>query len=182
MVIANSFDFVKARHGLPADETIRERYNAAIFKATAGIPSESITKFSVDSMKDAGLITIDSPYDFAGTKEAFFAAIDEQSDTVHFGEVDFTARSKAHGVALDPMLLILFGGPGPGGKAMKKAPTLGLDAFCQKMLIWQDAGGEVHVTFNDLLALADRQQVSGGLPLRVINSRLKKTFSEALEQ
>ena len=99
-----------------------------------------------------------------------------------FGRVDFTTRSAKYGVVLQPTVLILFGGPGPGGKAMESAPTLGLDAFCQKLLIWQDAGGTVHVTFNDLLALADRQKVSGGVPLRFINRRLKKTFSEALEQ
>ena len=63
---------------------------------------------------------------------------------------------------------------------MQVAPTLGLDAFCQKLLIWQDASGAVHVTFNDLLALAERQQVSSGIPLRVINRRIKRTFSEAL--
>jgi len=57
-----------------------------------------------------------------------------------------------------------------------------LDAFCQKLLIWQDAGGAVHVTFNDLLALAERQQVSGGVTLRVIRRRLKETFSTALRQ
>ena len=64
---------------------------------------------------------------------------------------------------------------------MASAPTLGLDAFCQKLLIWQDEGGTAHVTFNDLLALAKRQNVSGGLPLRVINKRLKETFSKAVE-
>jgi hypothetical protein len=65
---------------------------------------------------------------------------------------------------------------------MGSAPTLGLDAFCQKLLIWQDAGGTVRVTFNDLLALAERQKVSGGIPLRLINHRLKETFSTALGQ
>jgi uncharacterized protein (DUF302 family) len=64
---------------------------------------------------------------------------------------------------------------------MREAPTLGLDAFCQKVLIWQDARGGVHVTLNDLLALAERHQVSSGIPLRVINRRLQKTFSDALK-
>ena len=65
---------------------------------------------------------------------------------------------------------------------MASAPTLGLDAFCQKLLIWEDAEGDVHVTFNDLMAIAERQQVSIGIPLRVINWRLKSTFADALEQ
>jgi hypothetical protein len=57
---------------------------------------------------------------------------------------------------------------------------LGLDAFCQKLLIWQDDSGTVYVTFNDLLALAERQKVSSGIPLWLINRRVKATFSEAL--
>lgn len=53
------------------------------------------------------------------------------------------ARAVRQGVTLRPTVLILFGGPGPGGKAMASAPTLGLDAFCPKVLIWQDADGAV---------------------------------------
>lgn len=63
---------------------------------------------------------------------------------------------------------------------MESAPTLGLDAFCQKLLIWQDAEGTVHVTFNDLLVLAERQGVSGGVPLRLINRRSRETCATAL--
>jgi len=63
---------------------------------------------------------------------------------------------------------------------MNKSPTLGLDAFCQKFLVWQDDEGGVHLSFNDLLALADRQGVSKSIPLRVINYRLNNVFGEAL--
>ena len=146
-----------------------------------GIPEDAIATFPSDKMADAGLVTLDSPHDFLTTEKRVLAAINAQPDTVYFGQVDFTARASAHGVILEPLRLIVFGGPGPGGKAMHSAPSLGLDAFCQQLLIWQDAGGSVHVTFNDLLALAERQNVSGGVPLRVINRRLKKTFSTALE-
>ncbi len=180
-VIANSYDFVAQRYSLPDDAIVRERYENALAKATKGIPETVIAKFPSDTMTDLGLITLDSPHDFATTEKLILETIHAQADTVSFGVVDFTARSREHGVALEPLRLILFGAPGPGGKAMASAPTLGLDAFCQKFLIWQDEGGSVHVSFNDLLALAKRQNVSGGLPLRVINHRLKKTFSTALE-
>ena len=63
---------------------------------------------------------------------------------------------------------------------MSNAPTLGLDAFCQKLLVWQDASKKVHVSFNDLLALADRHGVSRSLVLRFINHRLRRTFAEAV--
>jgi len=180
-VIANNFDYVAGRHSLPDEEGIRTRYEAALHKAMEGISADAIATFPSDRMSGAGLVTLDSPHDFATTEKRVLDAINAQSDTVNFGKVDFAARSKAYGVTLEPLRLILFGGPGPGGKAMSAAPTLGLDAFCQKLLIWQDRAGSVHVTFNDLLALAERQQVSGGLPLRVINRRIKETFSEALK-
>lgn len=182
MVIANSFDFLVTRHSLPNDRIIRELYESAISKATLGVPPESFMQFASDRMSERGIVTLDSPYEFAATRERLLKKINEQSDTVIFEEIDFAARAKAQGVFIGPVVMILFGAPGPGGQAMKNAPTLGLDAFCQKLLIWQDASGMVHVTFNDLLALAKRQEVSGGIPLRIINYRIEKTFSEALEQ
>lgn len=179
-VIANSFDYLANRHSLPDDDSLRTRYEAAIEQAIEGIPKDAIAEFANNSMTDPGLITLTSTHDFDTTEKRILDAINSQSDTVMFGKIDFATRSKEHGVDLEPMILILFGGPGPGGKAMASAPTLGLDAFCQKLLIWQDASATVHVTFNDLVALAKRQQVSVGIPLRVINRRIRETFSAAL--
>lgn len=181
-VIANRFDFLLNRHGLPDNVAIREHYETAISIALQGIPAESIASFASDTMEDTGLVTLDSPHDFYATEAIIKDVINTQSDTVFFGMVDFAERAKAFDVSLVPLRLILFGAPGPGGKAMSDAPTLGLDAFCQKLLIWEDSNGTVHVTFNDLPALAERQKVSIGIPLRYINSRIKETFSKALEQ
>jgi len=180
-VIANRFDFLMRRHGLPDDAALRARYDAAMAKAMRGIPPDSIVSFASDAMPDAGLVTLESPHDFSATEALLIKVIRSQSDTMIFATVDFAARAHEQGVSLTPLRLILFGAPGPGGQAMSKAPTLGLDAFCQKLLLWQDANGAVRVTFNDLLALAERQQVSVGLPLRVINRRIRETFSDALE-
>jgi uncharacterized protein (DUF302 family) len=95
--------------------------------------------------------------------------------------VDFQANARGQGVERRPTYLILFGAPAPGGKAMADAPTLGLDGFCQKLLIWEDASGRILLSFNDLLALAERQGVKKSIALRVINYRLKKVFTEALD-
>jgi uncharacterized protein (DUF302 family) len=181
-VIYNTYEFVARRHSLPEDAAIRDSYESAVAKAVKGVPESAISKFPSDAMPDSGLVTLASPYSFESTEKRVRDVITANADAVFFGEVDFAARSKTRGVELRPLKLILFGGPGPGGRAMASAPTLGLDAFCQKLLIWQDEKGIVHVTFNDLLALAERQGVSGGLPLRVINGRMRETFSTALAQ
>ena len=182
MVIANSYTYLASRYSLPDDESIRERYTSAIASAMKGISRDEIASFPSDTMKQDGLVTLDSSHDFAATEQRILDAINAQDDTVIFGIVDFTSRAGTHGIDLPPMRLILFGAPGPGGKAMKSAPTLGLDAFCQKLLIWQDADGNVQVSFNDLLTLAGRHQVTAGVALRGINARLKRTFSKALKK
>ena len=181
-VIANSYNYLAGRYSLPGDPELEARYRRSIAMAVEGIPSTAIASFPSDEMPEAGLITLDSPFDFPTTERRIVDAINAQSDTMNFGRIDFAARSLDHGVNLDPLVMILFGAPGPGGRAMRSAPTLGLDAFCQKLLIWQGSDGIVHVTFNDLVALAERQQVSGKVPLRVINRRLQGTFEKALEQ
>lgn len=132
-------------------------------------------------MEGDGLITLESPHGFDETLRRLRDAVNAQGDTVWFGEVDFDERAKTVGVAIEPAQLLLFGGPGPGGRAMSAAPSLGLDAFCQKVLVVQDEAGNVRVIMNDLLALAERHTVSKSLPLRVINRRIQKTFAAALE-
>ncbi|WP_439108066.1 DUF302 domain-containing protein [Congregibacter sp.] len=180
--IYNSFEYLQSRYQLDPVETdtLRNRYEDNVARVRAGLSPESFRGFADDEMPADGIITIDSPFDFEETVERINRAIDSQGDTVRFGVVDFQANASELGLSILPSRLILFGGPGPGGKAMASAPTLGLDAFCQKFLIWQDEEGVTHLSFNDLLALAERQGVSKATALRVINFRLKKIFGDAL--
>lgn len=178
-VIFNSFDYLASRYGITTE--LKPLYDETMAVILQAIPPDKIAAFSSNTMKPDGIITIPSPFDFSTTMQRVQTAIESQDDTVGFGTVDFKAQAETLGLSIAPMTMILFGGPAPGAKAMSKAPTLGLDAFCQKFLIWQDENGKVYLSFNDLLALADRQEAKTSLPLRVINHRLKKTFSAALE-
>lgn len=180
-VIFNGFPFLEARYDIGPDSELEARYDASMSLALQGISEDQISRFASDEMAPNGIVTLDSPYDFETTVTRLRAAIDGQDDTVWFGEVDFQSRSAEQGVTVAPTLLLLFGAPAPGAKAMAKAPTLGLDAFCQKLLVWEDADGAVRVSYNDLLALADRQGVGKAVALRVINFRLNRTFKGALE-
>lgn len=181
-VIYNSFDFLVSRYqlGPGATKSLRTKYNHAMSEITKGVPPEAMASFASDEMKPDGVITIESPYGYQETIDRVNAAINEQKDTVHFGVVDFQANARELGIELNPSYLILFGGPGPGGTAMADAPTLGLDGFCQKFLVWEDASGGINLSFNDLLALAERQGVTKALALRVIHFRLNQVFSDAL--
>ena len=181
-VIYNTFDYLISRYQFDAGSLagLKGRYTANLRVATNGIAPRTIAAFPSDTMRPDGIVTIPSPFSFEETVKRVNAAINAQNDTLHFGTVNFQANARELGVEIAPSYLILFGGPGPGGKAMADAPTLGLDGFCQKFLIWEDASGQIKLSFNDLLALAERQGVKKTLALRVINYRLKKTFGDAL--
>ncbi|WP_188109699.1 DUF302 domain-containing protein [Pseudohalioglobus sediminis] len=181
-VIYNTFDYLESRYQLNSGSVakLRGRYSANLDFVINGIAPTAVSTFPSDTMSPDGIITISSPYSFEETVKRINVAIDAQGDTMHFGTVDFQANARDLGIEIAPSYLIMFGGPGPGGKAMAEAPTLGLDGFCQKFLIWEDASGQIKLSFNDLLALAERQGVKKTIALRVINFRLKKTFGDAL--
>ena len=66
----------------------------------------SLARFPSDSMPDAGPVTLNSTHDFAVTEKRILDAINALSDAVSFGKVDFAARSKKHGAALEPTVSV----------------------------------------------------------------------------
>ena len=177
-LICNRFSYLASRYRLPGE--LGSAYEDSLSTVLAGIPSDRIVEFSDNEIAENGIVTVDSDFGFDETLDRVQKAITSQDDTMTFGIVDFQENAKAFGIALRPVRLLLFGAPAPGAKAMRDAPTLGLDAFCQKLLVWQDSDGTVHVSFNDLLALAKRHGVGPSVPLRVINRRLNATFGAAI--
>lgn len=180
-VIYNDYAYIQSRYNLPEQSNLEAVYEQSVASALEGVPEGQVGSFQRSVIGDGGIITIESPFEFSETMRRIKDAIASQDDTVDFGIVDFQKQAEAQGVELLPNTLILFGAPAPGAKAMSDAPTLGLDAFCQKFLVWQDSTGDVKLSFNDLVAIAERQGVGASIPLRVITYRLNKVFSEALE-
>jgi len=181
-IIYNSYDYLASRYGLNPSDATRALFENSVSLALSGINPANIATFSQDQMQPDGIVTLDSPFDFDETYNRVLAAINSQNDTTVFASIDFQSQVQDFGVDIPPTKLILFGAPGPGATAMRNAPTLGLDAFCQKFLVWQDDQQVVHLSFNDLLRVAERQDVNKSLPLRVINFRLNRTFSNALSE
>ena len=181
-IIYNSFDYLASRYGLSLSGVSRDLFEKSLSLALNGVNPAYIAAFSQDQMQPDGIVTLDSPFDFIETDSRVLDAINSQDDTIIFGSIDFQSQVQDFGVVIPPTKLILFGGPSPGAKAMRNAPTLGLDAFCQKLLIWEDDQQVVHLSFNDLLRVAERQDVGKSIPLRVIDFRLNRTFSNALSE
>jgi hypothetical protein len=61
---------------------------------------------------------------------------------------------------------------------MADIPRMGLDAFCQKALVYELPDGQVNVYFNEMPVFAELHQGSTSLPHRVINHRKGNTLGQ----
>lgn len=171
--------FLRVRHGLDDSETL-----AAFDRALQGVlvdleaPTQAVPVEGLN--RDQGILELVSNRGYRDTIDRLKQAVMAQEDTVWFGEIDYAAEARALGKNLQPATLLLFGGPAPGGVAMAEYPRLGLDAFCQKLLVYEDDGGQVRVLFNSIAALAQLHYGEAAKPHRMLDKRLSETFAAAI--
>ena len=175
-------NFLSQRHGIN-DQTALQNYDSAMESGLRGLDDgllDIVTGKGVT--RDYGIQEIASDFTHPETIERLKNSVMSQGDTVWFGEVDFKMQAASSGVELRPAMLLLFGGPKPGGVAMAKFPKLGLDAFCQKLLVYVDDAENVKVIFNDIVAMANLQYGTSDKSHKMINGRLTKTFENAVQK
>lgn len=105
-----------------------------------------------------GLVSVTSPHSVAVTVERLESLARERGLRV-FLSLDHSAGAASVGETLAPTELVVFGNPKGGTPLMQCAQTIGID-LPLKALVWQDAAGIVHVTYNDLAAVAGRHGIS----------------------
>ena len=177
-VVHTGADFLEIRHGL-SDKTALDAFSQRLGEVTGA--AEGVTAPTVGLSKDYGIIELTSELSVAEAVENLTKIVMAQDDTVWFGEIDFSAEAATQDTDLPNAVLLLFGGPGPGGVAMADFPAIGLDAFCQKLLVYAgDDGGSV-VIFNDIAAFAELHYGSSAKPHHELNKRLTATFQKALQ-
>lgn len=176
------------RHGL-SDPSLAAVYDASTSTLLRQVPSVTVHPVPALPTSGNGIVNVSSPLDLQATRQRVLEIIRNQSDTVVFGEITFQSPTdqpqtdqhiRNDGFTTSAMTLILFGGPGPGGRAMSGNTLLGLDAFCQKLLIRSDAHGRVQVRFNDLTWISRRQGIPVSPVLDAINTRLITSFRQGL--
>lgn len=173
--------FISKRHGIPSSQLAR--FDQQMNEVLSSIGESRVSKTNLDSVTlDYGIVKIQSDFEFKKTVDNLMHIVNSQSDTRWFGEIDFQKEALNHGKSLNPTKILFFGGPAPGAKAMQTTPRIGLDAFCQKLLVYENDRGEVWIAFNDIVAFSNLYYGHSTGPQDMINQRLIGTFSKAIKK
>lgn len=176
-----STDFILKRHDLHA--TLFSEFSSRQDSILNLFDKSIISEANFDPVtKGYAIIKIKSDYNFQLTVSKLKETIKGISGAKTFGIIDYKDDAKSHNIEINPTTLILFGAPEPGAKAMVKTPKLGLDAFCQKLLIFENQEGEVWVAFNDIEEFSRLYYDTTTLPQKMINRRLKKTIAKSIQE
>jgi len=104
-----------------------------------------------------GLINVKSRFKVAHTADRFKGLVEEKGMRV-IKHVMHSQAANRVGVKLKPTELLIFGNPKIGSPLMQCQRTIAID-LPQKLLIWEDDDGQVWMTYNNPIYIADRHQV-----------------------
>lgn len=105
-----------------------------------------------------GLISLQSPHSATATMAKLEVIVKEKGLEV-FARIDHADGAEKIGESLRPTELLIFGNPKGGTPLMQCAQTVGID-LPLKALVWEDAAGQVWLSYNDPQYLADRHDAA----------------------
>jgi uncharacterized protein (DUF302 family) len=171
--------FLQKRHNL-SDTIALQDFQTKVSELVKDIPDAQPVNSNALNL-NYGIIKIESDYDFETTISNLKRAVLKEEDTIWFINLDYKAEAAKIGKTLPNATLLVFGAPAPGATAMSDFPSIGLDAFGQKVLVYVEEG-KVIVAYNDIVDMSQLHYQDNALAHRVINFRLGKTLSNAVEK
>jgi uncharacterized protein (DUF302 family) len=108
--------------------------------------------------RDNGIITTPSHHPVDETVERLKGLLQAKGITL-FALVDHSGEAGKVGLSMPPTKLLIFGNPQAGTPLMLAAPSVALD-LPLKILIWQDSGGKVWLSYNSPAYLQERHGLS----------------------
>ena len=108
-----------------------------------------------------GIVTLQGHQPVDATVRKLRALVETKGVRI-FAEVDHAREAAGAGMLMNPATLLIFGNPKAGTPLMVAAPTTAID-LPLKILIWEDAGGKVWVSYNSTEYLLARHGVPGDL-------------------
>jgi uncharacterized protein (DUF302 family) len=111
---------------------------------------------------DNGIVTVPTHRSVEQAADKL-ATLIEAKHIVLFARIDFAADAQRAGLVMQPSQLLVFGNPRAGTPLMQAVPTAALD-LPLKVLVWQDGGGRVWLSYNS----AGYLQARHGAPAELI--------------
>lgn len=132
-------------------------------------------------MSEDGLATIATSHTVSETVDRLEKALKAREITV-FARIDHAAGAASVAMPLRPTELLIFGSPRGGTPLMRSNQTVGIDPPL-KILVWQDSGGQVWLTYTDPIWFARRHHLSSAMDanvgaLRLLLESLTKAAAE----
>ncbi|GGW44455.1 DUF302 domain-containing protein [Arenibacter certesii] len=157
VVAYNSVDYVVNRHNL-GDVATTETIANALANIVHSATGEDVILNPVDTDDPAGIITVTSPNDFDTTYDQILNTLHSLEPITVMAELDHQANAAGVDMFLMPAKLIIFGNPALGTPLMQESRTVALD-LPQKMLVYENANGDVKIIYNDPYQMADRHDI-----------------------
>lgn len=114
--------------------------------------------------RDNGIIDIPSNHAVEQTVETLKGILAAKGVTL-FALVDHSGEAEKVGMKMRPTKLLIFGSPKAGTPLMLAAPRAAID-LPLKILVWEDGGGKVWVSYNSPAYLQERH----GLPHELLQN------------
>jgi uncharacterized protein (DUF302 family) len=124
-----------------------------------------------------GLVKTKSPYSVKVTADRLEKVLQTKGMTI-FGRINHARAAEKVGKKLRPTELLLFGNPKVGTPLMQCGQSVAID-LPQKALIWQDATGQVWLTYNDPQYIAQRHGIKDCQKVIDKISRALNNFAQA---
>ena len=155
----NDATFLAARHSLEGAHQLEIIAEVLRNLTTAGTgPDAPYRTRGADSFeRNDRLKTVKSNADFETTWNRLVGTIDASPANL-FATVDHQANASNAGLELRPTRLAVFGNPNIGTPLMQDSPTAGID-LPLKILVWEDAHGDVMVTTNRVNIFKNKHKV-----------------------
>ena len=109
------------------------------------------------SKPDTGIVSIPSNHSVDRTVEKLEEILRAKAVKL-FALVDHSGEAEKAGMEMRPTKLLIFGNPKAGTPLMLASPTAAID-LPLKILVWEDSGGKVWVTYKSVTYLETRHRV-----------------------
>lgn len=104
-----------------------------------------------------GIVTIESGHSVDETVRKLKQILETRGVRL-FALIDHSGAAEDVGLMMPPARVLIFGNPKAGTPLMIASPTIAID-LPLKLLVWEDSGGKVKISYNDPAYLQERHSL-----------------------